>query len=94
MTLPRPTGLVLTLIFKGALHVAGRASVGPQSVFRDRFDYSGEVARSCKVQALRNILFFINHAHGLVVLSTITATGARACQSLVTIPAGWGAVVN
>ena len=89
MTQCHTTGHVMNLILTGVLHIAGCASVGPHSVFRDRFDDIGEVARSCKAQALRNILFFINRALGLVmVFLTLADTGARERPPLVTIPAG------
>ena len=78
MTQLHTSGLVMPQIYTDAVHVSGCVNIGPQSVSRDCFENIGEVARSCKAQALRNILFFNNRALALVMgLLTHVETGAR-----------------
>jgi hypothetical protein len=48
---PKPAVLLLT-----AVAVSGCASIGPATVTRDRFDYTGAVAESWKTQMLLNLV--------------------------------------
>jgi hypothetical protein len=51
-----PNSFVAILVVVALLLSAGCASIGPETVSRDRFDYNGEVARSWKEQTLLNIV--------------------------------------
>ncbi len=50
------SGLIQVLLLLAVLAMAGCASIGPDTVTRDRFDYTGAVAESWKSQMLLNLV--------------------------------------
>ena len=81
----RAAGRTLTVLVLSALAAAG-CTIGPHTVARDRFDYSGAVAESWKTQMLLNLVkirysdppVFLDVGQivsGYTVQSTFTASG-------------------